>query len=586
MLDIPASPLKSASAVVLALLAGAWPAPAGAGPVVDVRVLIDVSGSMKQSDPKRLRGPALRLLTELLPPGSRAGVWTFGQYVNMQVPLAVVDKAWKEKARAESRRIHSHGLFTNIEDALRRATWDWRRPDPRYRRSLILLSDGKVDIARDASRNAASRGRIENEILPRLKRAGVALHTIALSDEADHQLMQRLAVATDGWYQRARTSAGLQRVFLHLFEKAARKPSLPLTDNRFKVDPSVKDITVIAFHRPGAPATRLITPSGEAHSKAKKSANVSWFSDVGVDVVTVNEPAPGQWAIDAALDPDNRVLVVTDLRLVVDDLPNNLLAGESLTLKARLQQRQGPVTARDLLQRVRMELAAPGNGGDPLPLRDDGRAPDEARSDGVYTLLWSSNAEEGRRELVVRAVGPTFERQYRQTLRVIGRPLSATVDKDSLAAKQQFRLVLKPREGLVDYRIEDLRITGPASPNTPYPVSRTAEGWEARLDFALAGRGIGIRVRGKKPGGAAFSASWSLVLPPVEIPPAPPPATEEIAAVAEADVAEEALRWSLVAALVVALNCVLGLLSVGGVLLWLRRRRHRVSAAESELVYE
>ena len=64
-----------------------------AEPVPDVRILIDISGSMKHNDPHNLRAPALRLLTGLLPKGTRAGVWTYGQYVNMLVPLGEVDVA-------------------------------------------------------------------------------------------------------------------------------------------------------------------------------------------------------------------------------------------------------------------------------------------------------------------------------------------------------------------------------------------------------------------------------------------------------------------------------------------------------------
>ena len=45
----------------------------------DVRVLIDISGSMKKNDPNNLRIPAVNLLTEIIPDGARAGVWTFGQ---------------------------------------------------------------------------------------------------------------------------------------------------------------------------------------------------------------------------------------------------------------------------------------------------------------------------------------------------------------------------------------------------------------------------------------------------------------------------------------------------------------------------
>ena len=44
----------------------------------DTRVLIDISGSMKQNDPQNLRGAALRLMVALMPKGNRVGVWTFG----------------------------------------------------------------------------------------------------------------------------------------------------------------------------------------------------------------------------------------------------------------------------------------------------------------------------------------------------------------------------------------------------------------------------------------------------------------------------------------------------------------------------
>jgi hypothetical protein len=54
-----------------------WPLIAATDSKADIRVLIDVYGSMKQNDPNNLRQPALRLLTGLLPTGSKAGIWTF-----------------------------------------------------------------------------------------------------------------------------------------------------------------------------------------------------------------------------------------------------------------------------------------------------------------------------------------------------------------------------------------------------------------------------------------------------------------------------------------------------------------------------
>ena len=68
-------------AILIVLLVGSNPYAEAQQPIVgrpDVRILIDISGSMKQSDPTNLRAPALELIVQLLPPGSKAGVWLFG----------------------------------------------------------------------------------------------------------------------------------------------------------------------------------------------------------------------------------------------------------------------------------------------------------------------------------------------------------------------------------------------------------------------------------------------------------------------------------------------------------------------------
>ena len=116
----------------------------------DVRVLIDISGSMKKNDPKNLRRPALKLLSELLPSGTHAGVWTFGKYANMLVPLGQVDAQWKSTAKPQADKISSVALWTNIGliFAMGKASSGWAHPDSKKQRSMILLTDGMVCIER------------------------------------------------------------------------------------------------------------------------------------------------------------------------------------------------------------------------------------------------------------------------------------------------------------------------------------------------------------------------------------------------------------------------------------------------------
>jgi len=93
----------------------------------DIRVLIDVSGSMKKNDPKNLRLPALRLLVGLLPSDSTAATWNFGTNTTLLVPLGKTDEKWKKTARQASKKIHSRDLFTNIGLALEAAIAGWNK---------------------------------------------------------------------------------------------------------------------------------------------------------------------------------------------------------------------------------------------------------------------------------------------------------------------------------------------------------------------------------------------------------------------------------------------------------------------------
>jgi hypothetical protein len=139
--------------------------------VYDFRVVIDVSGSMKKTDPQNLRVPALKLINGLIPSGSRAGVWIFGKYVDMAVKWGEVNDSWRQRADLGADKIHSNALLTNIESALARARVGWDKPDPGRKRILLLLTDGKVDVSKDPAKNEKSRNQVLTASLQALKKA-------------------------------------------------------------------------------------------------------------------------------------------------------------------------------------------------------------------------------------------------------------------------------------------------------------------------------------------------------------------------------------------------------------------------------
>ncbi len=483
------------------------PAQAAEGPP-DLRILIDVSGSMRRNDPANLRAPALRLLAGLLPEGARAGVWLFARYVNMVVPWGPVDEAWKARAREASRGIHAHGLYTDLEAVLRRAAFAWGPPGRGgrpARRSVLLLTDGLVDVPGGADADRASRERILTRLLPRLQEQGIRVYGVALSREADRALLRQLAAATGGWYEEAEDAQALSRLFLRLFERAAAPEGLPLEGQALEVDPSVRELTLVVFRRPQALPPLLVDPAGRRHTLDAPGEGVRWHHEPGYDLVTVAGPRPGTWQVLTEPDPDNRVLVLTDLRLEADPIPANLALDRPFELHARLSQGGRPVTDPGFLGLLRLSLSARGPAGRwTWTLRDDGREGDVAGGDGLYTLRLPRWEAPGRLELALRAEGPTFRRERRQAVWIREAPAAVVLLPASQGGPA---LSVVPYQGLLNpatataevvFLSEDGGEEGSGGLAMALPRAGAA-GW--RLDLGpyleAARRGLLVRLHGR-----------------------------------------------------------------------------------------
>lgn len=298
----------------------------------DVRVIIDISGSMKKTDPQNLRKPAVDLIVRLLPDKSKAGIWTFGQSVNMLVPHRVVDQAWRTDASQKANRINSIAMFTNIGAALEKATDDYAEPARDYQRNVILLTDGVVDINKEAVVNFNERKRILTELLPRLKDSDYRIHTIALSADSDQELMKKLSLATEGVSEIANTAEELMSTFLRIFDQAVPAERVPLDDKGFLVDSSIQEFTALIFRSAETPATVITSPDGKEFNATDPKNNVNWYRTDQYDLITVQQPQVGQWQVNTEMAPGSRVTVVSNLQLVVQPLKTNIRSSESLDL--------------------------------------------------------------------------------------------------------------------------------------------------------------------------------------------------------------------------------------------------------------
>lgn len=392
------------------------PVTAGAA---QMRVLVDVSGSMKRNDPNNLRTEAAGLVVELLPTSANAGVWSFAEAPEVLVPPGPASEDWKRKARAQLPRIHSRGQYTDIEAILAAAVADWLEAPAEDDRSVLLLTDGVVDVAAGDDASARSRDQLIDELAPALREAGIAVHTVALSEHADMALLETVAQITDGRFEYADSAEQLNRVFLHMFEQSVERDAVPLVGNAFQIDASISEFTLLAFRPDDGSPVELETPDGTRLSAAAPGEGVSWRQEAGYDLVTVRTPRTGTWTLGGVEDPDNRVMIVTDLGLSTSDLPRYLLSDESLQVRFHLTEKGQRIEREDFLSLVEASVLRDA-GADPIPA-----ALDEAFE---FRAMVPALERAGEIELALVAESGTFQRVLRRRVSVVENPLAIETD--------------------------------------------------------------------------------------------------------------------------------------------------------------
>jgi uncharacterized protein (TIGR03503 family) len=172
---------------------------------------------------------------------------------------------------------------------------------------------------------------------------------------------------------------------------------IPYFDNRFKIDALVDEITLLFYRRSGSPPIILVRPDG---TKLKinnvPQDRITWFDDRTFDLITIKNPMPGPWQAIGDIFPESHIMVVTEVTIKVEPLPEVILSGETLKVEGHLYNGDQAIDDplfRDVIN-LKVDFFSTNNsafdnfGAEPIkisPFRDDGRDLDEHAHDGVFT---------------------------------------------------------------------------------------------------------------------------------------------------------------------------------------------------------
>jgi len=414
-------PLPEQSALTTTTRSSPAPATSALPEGCDVVLLMDSSGSMKRTDPKGYRKGAAKLFISLLGEDDHIGVMSFGDTTTRLTPLTLNKKQNRKLLFSAVDRITSKEYSTNITDAVQKG-FDELRSSLRRERIIIMMSDGKLALGA-TDKDSAALEQLK-QLLPRLAQANVKLYTVAFTEESDSVLLENMAKETGGFFRYAREDKDVHGMFASLFEKLKAPDAVPFEGETFTVDSEIREATVLVTKKPGT-ALLLIDPSGKKNTASGHPAAIEWYQSSVFDMITIQEPAPGNWSVKLSTNEGNKVYVLTNLSLKTSFDRSFVNKGETVTIDAWLEKQGGIVTEPGVLENTAFSAEITGPDAKPLKLDFTSTTTGTARpASGTYAARFT-NLVIGEYTLTLLSQGKTFKRTRTVSFKAIEPPQAA-----------------------------------------------------------------------------------------------------------------------------------------------------------------
>ncbi|MDH4028562.1 MAG: VWA domain-containing protein, partial [Nitrospirota bacterium] len=410
--------IKAIIFIIALAVTGLLPAVSYSRENIDVVLVMDSSGSMKNTDPMSLRIQAAKLFISLLDKNDRAAVMSFSDRgYPVRFLTAVDSEGNKARLLRATDKISTRGAYTNLHDALSRgfemlsAGGDAAGQTERSR-VIVLMSDGMMDVG-DPAEDRKLTDALNNDLLIKLKENNVKVYTIAFTEQSDRELLKNMAKQTGGFFNLALTDSEFHPIFTSIFEGLKSPEMLPILANGFLVDRSVEEVTIVATK--GSPDTKiqLDAPDGISYSYKNKNGDIKWFVSNKFDMITIKDPAAGRWEILFSTGENNKAYIVTNLKLQTDFNQMYAMFGKPMDISIWLEKEGERIKEQELLDKVyiNIELTNPGN--------EIAKMEPFERSEGVFRRRVAPFTEGDYRMKIV-AKGMTFEREKVYVFSVAG----------------------------------------------------------------------------------------------------------------------------------------------------------------------
>lgn len=418
--------------VLAAMMAWSTPLYAESRTGIDAVLVLDSSGSMKQTDPDRLRVPAAKLFLSLLRAEDRVAVISFS---DRAYPIVELSALGSEPTRARLLqavdKVSSDGAHTNLHDALVAARSVLNAASkPASARYIILMSDGKMDVG-DRARDASLLHAMRSDVLAAIKGDGIRVYSLAFTRASDIDLLRTLAEDSEGLFQLAETDKELHGVFARLFEGAKQPDMLAIEGGEFVADGNIQEVNIIASKERAAVRIYVRDPDGKRYTRDEHRDDMRWFAAERFEMITIPYPKSGTWKLLFS-EGENKAYIVTDLQLETNVSDRAVSAGQELAVQAWLRREGKTVDQLEFLDNSEflVEILQPDGQVARHSLFDLGKDGDDKAGDGVHGATIPFY-KEGPHQVTVTVRAKTFGRQIKRYVNV--QPAAATGEPTPVA---------------------------------------------------------------------------------------------------------------------------------------------------------
>jgi Mg-chelatase subunit ChlD len=342
-------------------------------------LVIDASGSMRKTDPRKLRHVAAELFVDLARHGDRIAVTAFDGGVRESTGgfTAVDGIEAREELKRAIRATGDDGAWTDFVVALgeARRLLEADGPNPDGEDLIVLLTDGKCEQGRGIPEQPCL-DTVMNEMVPALR--GVRIFPIGLSKWAPAAFLEDLGRRTGGAGATALDARELPMLFAEVYARLLGSRLVHGTVGEratFEVHEGAETLDLVVmgrFERDG----ELRDPGGRGVAIDNRHPERAYFA-AGAEYrfFKIAGPDPGTWTIEVEPGGPRPFVALQhfDLDLELVSAPEAVELGQPLELSARLSSSGAAVPPAAFLDRHRLHaVVEAGDREERLEMERDG----------------------------------------------------------------------------------------------------------------------------------------------------------------------------------------------------------------------